>query len=200
MAQFEIKAFTIRANGILPEIVSDIGVSVPFVEATVKSTDTRINKIKALWDTGATGCSITKEVAERLNLKPVSRAQVHHADGMTEVDVYLVNIFLPNNIIIPGIHAFECKSTAGKFDMIIGMNIITLGDFSITNFNRQTVVSFRVPSLQEVDYVKEINSQLQRGALTTTTSIPATSNKVQRNDPCPCNSGKKFKDCHGKVS
>ena len=23
---------------------------------------------------------------------------------------------------------------------------------------------------------------------------------VGRNDPCPCGSGKKFKDCHGKLS
>jgi preprotein translocase subunit SecA len=25
-------------------------------------------------------------------------------------------------------------------------------------------------------------------------------NKVGRNDPCPCGSGKKFKQCHGKLS
>jgi preprotein translocase subunit SecA len=24
--------------------------------------------------------------------------------------------------------------------------------------------------------------------------------KVGRNDPCPCGSGKKFKQCHGKIS
>jgi preprotein translocase subunit SecA len=24
--------------------------------------------------------------------------------------------------------------------------------------------------------------------------------KVGRNDPCPCGSGKKFKQCHGKLS
>jgi preprotein translocase subunit SecA len=26
------------------------------------------------------------------------------------------------------------------------------------------------------------------------------SDKVGRNDPCPCGSGKKFKQCHGKLS
>ena len=26
---------------------------------------------------------------------------------------------------------------------------------------------------------------------------PKTVNKVGRNDPCPCGSGKKFKQCHG---
>ena len=28
---------------------------------------------------------------------------------------------------------------------------------------------------------------------------PATWGKVARNAPCPCDSGKKFKHCHGKV-
>ena len=28
--------------------------------------------------------------------------------------------------------------------------------------------------------------------------IPNTKMKVGRNDPCPCGSGKKYKQCHGK--
>jgi preprotein translocase subunit SecA len=27
-----------------------------------------------------------------------------------------------------------------------------------------------------------------------------TGQKVGRNDPCPCGSGKKYKQCHGKLS
>ena len=27
---------------------------------------------------------------------------------------------------------------------------------------------------------------------------PAESGKTERNDPCPCGSGKKFKKCHGR--
>jgi preprotein translocase subunit SecA len=29
---------------------------------------------------------------------------------------------------------------------------------------------------------------------------PATWGKVQRNAPCPCGSGKKYKHCHGRVA
>ena len=29
-------------------------------------------------------------------------------------------------------------------------------------------------------------------------TIVRTEEKVKRNDPCPCGSGKKFKHCHGK--
>jgi uncharacterized protein YecA (UPF0149 family) len=69
------------------------------------------------------------------------------------------------------------------------MDIITLGDFAVTNFNGNTCMSFRVPSLHQIDYVEEAN------AFTT----PMVSNtKVSRNELCPCGSGKKFKHCHGK--
>ncbi|TXI14401.1 MAG: hypothetical protein E6Q68_00360, partial [Polynucleobacter sp.] len=27
-----------------------------------------------------------------------------------------------------------------------------------------------------------------------------TSEKISRNDPCPCGSGKKYKQCHGQLS
>jgi len=29
---------------------------------------------------------------------------------------------------------------------------------------------------------------------------PAGERKVGRNDPCPCGSGKKYKQCHGRLS
>jgi preprotein translocase subunit SecA len=43
-------------------------------------------------------------------------------------------------------------------------------------------------------------------AATAAASSPAqqpfmrSTQKVGRNDPCPCGSGKKFKQCHGKLS
>jgi preprotein translocase subunit SecA len=30
--------------------------------------------------------------------------------------------------------------------------------------------------------------------------VVRTSQKIGRNDPCPCGSGKKYKHCHGKLS
>jgi len=31
-------------------------------------------------------------------------------------------------------------------------------------------------------------------------NTPAGMPKVGRNDPCPCGSGKKYKQCHGKLA
>jgi uncharacterized protein YchJ len=73
----------------------------------------------------------------------------------------------------------------GGGDALIGMDIIASGDFAITNFNGKTTISYRTPSIQEIDFVKQINEINSR-----------TMPKVGRNDPCPCGSGKKYKNCH----
>jgi uncharacterized protein YchJ len=85
------------------------------------------------------------------------------------------------------------------------MDIISRGDFSITNKNKKTKVSFRVPSLADHDYVEEENKKKQihrvEAAKTTVKTVitaPMKNNRVDGNLPCPCGSGKKWKQCHGK--
>ncbi len=181
-------AFTTKAVGKLREIITEIGVSIPLIIGDkFDPSDSRIYKTNALWDTGATNCVVTKQTALDLNLKPISKTQVHHADGVTWANVYLVNIYLPNNLIVPNIRVTECSEEAGTFGVIIGMDVITQGDFSITNFNNNTTVTFRIPSIKSIDYVQEANdiTMLQF-------------KNVGRNDICPCGSKLKFKNCHGK--
>lgn len=43
-------------------------------------------------------------------------------------------------------------------DMLIGMDIITLGDFALTHKNNGTVFSFQIPSTHEYDFVKQIQN------------------------------------------
>jgi len=180
-------AFTSTANGRLREIITEIGVSLPFIASNVKADDERILKTNALWDTGATNSVVTRKTANELNLKPISVTKVSHADGVSNANVYLVNIYLPNNLIIPNVRVTECADAAGNFGVIIGMDIISAGDFSITNVGNRTTVSFRIPSIKTIDYVQEANS------------LKTSSQKhVGRNDPCPCGSGLKYKKCHGK--
>lgn len=68
------------------------------------------------------------------------------------------------------------------------MDVINLGDFSITNFAGNSCMSFRTPSLHEIDYVSAHSKRQPLKAGT----------KIGRNDPCPCGSGTKYKNCHGK--
>ena len=72
--------------------------------------------------------------------------------------------------------------------MLIGMNIINLGDFSVSKYQGKTVFSFRVPSAGCTDYVAMANAH----------TPVKVGKKPGRNDPCPCGSGAKYKNCCGK--
>lgn len=55
----------------------------------------------------------------------------------------------------------------------------------------KTTMSFRIPSQHEIDYVKKMQQEKE---------IVEKHTKSGRsfNSPCICNSGRKFKNCHGK--
>ena len=76
------------------------------------------------------------------------------------------------------------------------MDIITRGDFAISNVNGETTFSFRLPSIRTIDFVKE--GEQIRNAQTKADPVKKIP-KISRNAPCPCGSGKKYKNCHGKV-
>lgn len=139
----------------------------------------------ALWDTGSTKSVITGATVVALNLIPVGSTMVNHAGGSSPSHTYLVNFFLPNNVGIAGVLVSQCSDIAGHFGAIIGMDIISKGDFAITNVGNETCMSFRIPSIKTIDYVEEANRSK---------AMPV----VSRSAPCPCGSGKKFKRCCGK--
>lgn len=187
----QFHASTTIYNGIVPQIKTKLFVLEAFDPFQLNSVPSPTSiEVDALWDTGATGSVITQEIVNNLKLKPVGKTNIRHAGGMSSSNTYLVNFILPNKVQIIGILASECSDLVGNFKAIIGMDVITKGDFSITNVENKTCMSFRIPSIVRIDYVKEANRLLFQG--------------VGRNDPCPCGQvdagGKpiKFKNCHGK--
>lgn len=152
-----------------------------------KPTDAR--EYNALWDTGATGSVITPKVVTECGLNPIGMANIHHAKGMATSNVYLVSVFLPNQVCFTSLRVTE-GDLAGDIDVLIGMDIIGRGDFAVTNKDGRTVFTFRMPSIERIDFV-----QLQNNSANNP-SKPFSG--VGRNDPCPCGSGKKFKKCPGR--
>lgn len=114
-------------------------------------------KAKALWDTGATNSCISTDVVKALSLIPTGQKDMSTPSGKDTVNTYLVNITLPNDVVIPDIEVCDSKIGSQGLDLLVGMDIITRGDLSVTNFNGQTVFSFCIPSTRRIDYVKEIN-------------------------------------------
>lgn len=182
---FGFSAFTTKYNGRARAIVTPVKLCAAFDPQNPPAPTPAYLEVQALWDTGATGSSITAETAASLRLVPTGSVVMTHAGGSDTKPTYLVNMILPNNVGAAGVSVSECHGVVGGFGAIIGMDIITTGDFSITNVGGKTCMSFRTPSMQEVDYVVEGN-RLRASA-------------VGRNDPCPCGSGRKFKRCCGKT-
>ncbi len=189
------QSFTIKATGILNPPITEIGVTKLVDPKDIREKD--ILRCKGLWDTGASNSVVSKSTAKSLGLKPITKVKVHHAGGNDWANVYLVNLFLPNRIIIPA-RVTECDDS-DRFGIIIGMNIITLGDFAITNVNKKTTISFRMPSIETIDFVKS-SKHIAPGAniKPPTVRAPMKNGKVNRRAQCPCGSGKRFGNCHGK--
>ena len=183
------RAMTYSPGGLINSIITQVKVSSPIndLDAKIEKHDPRLTDTTALWDTGATHCCISKKLAIELNLIPSGRTDMSHAKGKESTNTYTLDIFLPNEIWVPGCEVMEIEGAAGNFGIIIGMDIITMGDLAITNVNGNTMFSFRVPSVSHIDFVKEIRLDAEK-----------ILSKTGRNEKCPCGSGKKFKDCHLK--
>lgn len=108
----------------------------------------------AIWDTGATNTVVTQKVVDECGLKPIGMAKVHTAGGAGTKPVYYLSLFLPNKVIIPQLTVIEGIIT-GQPEILIGMDIISKGDFAVTNKGGKTVFSFRMPSVEVIDFLKQ---------------------------------------------
>jgi hypothetical protein len=95
----------------------------------------------------------------------------------------MVNLMLPHGVGVAGVQVTEFPANDPAFNVIIGMDVICIGDMSITNVGGKTWMSFCTPPLEAIDYVVEVNAAMYAG----------TPPKA----PCPCGSGKRYKHCHG---
>ena len=179
-------AFTLKSDGITNALLMD-------VEITAVGNPSQSVKTKAIWDTGATNTVITKEVVAKLGLIATGFTEVNTASETNRrTNTYLVDIKLKADLTVSAVQVTEGVILSEKgIDCLLGMDIISLGDFSITNFEGKTWLSFRIPSQHKVDFVEKVNNEMavinRHFAL-----------KKNFNNPCVCGSGKKFKNCHGK--
>jgi predicted aspartyl protease len=104
-----------------------------------------------IWDTGATASAITQKIIDECVLKPISMAKVHGAGGEYLTEVYLVSVHFPNKVIFNPLRVTKAKLPAGS-DMLIGMDIIGSGDFAVTSHQGRTCFTFRVPSVERIDF------------------------------------------------
>lgn len=178
------KSFTVHYNGRTNKLPVEALVSKhlsPGVDLALEAQNAK--KYVAIWDTGATNSMISQKIVDECGLEATGMTIVHSATESKPCQTFFVSIFLPNKVVFPFV-----RVTIGVLtgcDLLIGMDIISTGDFAITQHDGKTLFSFRVPSTEQIDFVKQKPE-------------PAHSTKISRNSPCPCGSGKKYKKCCGK--
>ena len=181
MTHIQFQAFTARANGRLHRLISEVEVFPPFPP---NAPATQGRKYMALYDTGATHSAISPQVVQDLSLPSIGARTVGVGGGFFPTTSHLVNIALPNKVMITMAPVANIPIPSGE-GVVIGMDILGMGDFAVTHFGGKTVFSFCFPSRRCIDFVAEANEYNK-------THLPA------KNALCPCRSGKKYKSCCGR--
>jgi hypothetical protein len=139
--------FTLKCDSQLDRIITPLQVNRSESLCKLYGLARKTAEINTLWDTGATGSCISRRVAEQLELDVIGHQQIGGVGGKEESDIFIVDIKLPNEITVGNIIVSEFKGHE-RFDAILGMDIITLGDITLTNYNKKTYFTFAYPPAQ----------------------------------------------------
>lgn len=175
------RCFTTGYNGRSLKLLNEV--IIPTEKGNLKTT--------ALWDTGASGTCIAQEIADQLQLPSTGRKKAKTPSGEKEFNTYCVDLVLPNNVVIKDVPVMGSEIGKQGIGVLVGMDIIGLGDFAISNFNGHTQFTFRMPSLSNADFVYNPAGYIQNPIV--------KGKKIMPNEPCPCGSGRKYKQCCGKT-
>lgn len=134
---------------------TEIGISKPYDPGSGDGAPSIAN-FKAVWDTGASCCVISRKVVDSLRLPQIDRMITHTANGTRLSGVYLVNVHLPNEVSFSAIRAIDADIDTFKADVLIGMDIIGKGDFAVTHKNKNTCMTFQIPPHRHIDFVRDM--------------------------------------------
>jgi hypothetical protein len=140
-----ILAFSMEAQELLGSIISRVSIQQSEAFCKVYGLESTPVDTFGLWDTGANRSCISAKLARQLALTSIRTGETIGANGIFASNMYLLDILLPNKVSVHNVKVTEFIDS-DDFDIIIGMDLITLGDFAISNCDRKTVVSFRIPS------------------------------------------------------
>ncbi len=139
-------AFTTFNNCLVNQLNNDVAVQY----------NGKIIQVKALWDTGATNSCISEDVVKELSLVATGKISMQTPSGEDIRNTYLVDVTLPNDVVISDLVVADSEIGAQNIGMLVGMDVINRGDFAVSNYNNKTVFTFRIPSEKKTDYVTEI--------------------------------------------
>lgn len=109
---------------------------------------------QGLIDTWATNCVISSRMASELNLIQSWLVKTYHAWGVSDCKQYTVKLELPDSYITNTLLVTEWPIDLQGFDVLIGMDVITEGDFTMTKKDGWLLISFITPSQWAINLVE----------------------------------------------
>ena len=127
-----------------------------------------------------------REVEKRILLENVDRKWMEHLEAMDDLKEYV------------GLNSYAQRDPVAIYRLESG----ELFDKMIDQIKEDTVVRILAgkPKRESVERVQVAKPTATGGSQPTVKKPVVKSNKVGRNDPCPCGSGKKYKKCCGANS
>ena len=105
--------------------------------------------VNALWDTGSTESLISEKIVKMIEPILKSKAKYVTKDTVIESETYAVSLSLSDEITFRDVLMKKADLSDKNVDIIIGMDIISRGDFEIRNYNNLVEFAFRIPPRNE---------------------------------------------------
>lgn len=106
----------------------------------------KLLELKAFWDTGASHTHISQRVIDILDLKPKRKVKTLSHHGNDIVNVYTVTIMLPTDYMVVDIDVLSESQKILDTDVVVGMDIISNGDFHMDYTGERPVFTFKHPN------------------------------------------------------
>jgi hypothetical protein len=142
------RGFVMKSDGLLRILKTPCFVSEGFDPANGELPCGRI-EYEATWDTGASTSMITQQIVDECGLKPIRKSNLQSVSGVQKTEVYMINLYLPGNVLFSRIPVVRGNFGHARWKMIIGMDVIRHGDFFVVNKNSVTEFSFTVPEASQ---------------------------------------------------
>lgn len=105
--------------------------------------------VKALWDTGSSQSCISYEIIKMIDPRRISKAKIASAEKTIVEEIFAISVALSDEIVFRDIAVKAADLSEKNTDMLIGMDIISRGDFEVRNLYGMTQFAFRIPPKNE---------------------------------------------------
>ena len=129
--------FSISLGSLADEIVTEC-------EFVSLDQQRRVKALRAMWDTGSNATILSTKLVSELSPDHFGQGGMTGIGGQSEGDTYLLHVSLPTGDII--IYQEVYEANLGDYDAIIGMDIITRGNFHLDCIKDETLFSFELPN------------------------------------------------------